>query len=63
MVVTIGQVEQEPADVVWVRAGLAGLKFHSPIDVARARLRRVAGQPAAAPAAGWLAELNDPYAR
>lgn len=63
VVVTIGQVEQAPADVVWVRAGLAGLKFHRPIDVQRARLRRVAGQVLAAPAAGWLAELNDPYGR
>ncbi len=63
VVVTIGQVEQVPADIVWVRAGLAGLKFHTPIDVARARLRRAAGQAAAAPSAGWMAELNDPYAR
>jgi hypothetical protein len=48
---------------VWVRAGLAGLKFHTPIDVQRARTRRVASQKAVPPSAGWLAELNDPYAR
>lgn len=63
VVVTIGQVEQAPAEVVWVRSGLAGLKFRTPIDVQRARTRRVAGQAAAPPSAGWLAELNDPYSR
>lgn len=63
VVVAIGQIEPIAADVVWVRGGLGGLRFHKPIDVARARLRRSAGDPLAPPAAGWLAELNDPYAK
>jgi len=46
-----------------VRGGLAGLRFHKPIDVAQARLRRSAGDVVTPPAAGWLAELNDPYAK
>ncbi|KQN31473.1 PilZ domain-containing protein [Sphingomonas sp. Leaf38] len=63
VVVAIGQVQSAAADVVWVRGGLAGLKFHKAIDVARARLRRGAGDTVTPPAAGWLAALNDPYAR
>jgi len=46
-----------------VRGGLAGLRFHKPIDVAQARLRRGAGDVVTPPAAGWLAELNDFYAK
>ena len=63
VVVTVGRVEQVAADVVWVRSGLAGLRFHAPIDVAVAKTRRPAGQVSAAPSAGWLAQLNDPYAQ
>ncbi len=63
VIVAIGQVQSAPADVVWVRGGLAGLKFHTPIDVARARSRRGADEKVTPPAAGWLAELNNPYER
>jgi len=63
VVVAIGQIAPVAADVVWVRGGLAGLRFHKPIDVAQARLRRSAGDVVTPPAAGWLAELNDPYAK
>ncbi len=63
VVVTIGRVEQVPADIIWVRTGLAGLKFQRPIDVVEARGRRPAGYKVVAPSAGWLAALNDPYAK
>ncbi len=63
VVVTIGRVEQVPADVIWVRTGLAGLRFHTPIDLAEARARRPAGYVSVAPSAGWLAALNDSYAK
>jgi hypothetical protein len=63
VVVTIGRVEQVPADVIWVRTGLAGLKFQTPIDIAEARARRPAGYKSVAPSAGWLTALNDPYAK
>lgn len=58
--VSIGQVEHAAADVVWVRAGKAGLRFREPLDVAAARRPRV-GDAALPPAAGWMAELNSPY--
>ncbi len=63
VVVTIGRIEQVAADVVWVRSGLAGLRFQAPIDVAEARARRPAGYRSVAPSAGWLAALNDPYVK
>ncbi len=63
VVVSIGRIEQVAADVVWVRSGLAGLRFHVPIDVAEARARRPAGYRSVAPSAGWLAALNDPYVK
>ncbi|MGA1798015.1 PilZ domain-containing protein [Sphingomonas sp. 4RDLI-65] len=63
VVVTIGRIEQVVAEVVWVRSGLAGLRFQAPIDVAEARARRPAGYRSIAPSAGWLAALNDPYAK
>ncbi|MGU3390180.1 PilZ domain-containing protein [Sphingomonas sp. M1A8_2b] len=63
VVLSIGRVEHLPADVVWVRAGLAGLRFHDPIDLALARTRRMAGHVSVPPSAGWLAALNDPYKR
>ena len=63
VVVAIGRIEQVAADVVWTRTGLAGLRFQKPIDVAEARTRRPAGASKVAPSAGWLAALNDPYAK
>jgi hypothetical protein len=62
VVVSVGQVEQAVADVIWVEGGLAGLSFQSPIDLHAARLRR-RGTPPPTPAAGWMAELNDSYRR
>ncbi len=61
VVIAVGRIEDVVADVVWVRAGLAGLRFHDPIDVALAKTRRLAGHVNAPPSAGWLAALNDPY--
>lgn len=61
VVVTIGQVEHAPADVIWVEAGLAGLSFHTPIDLAAARMRRARSSAVSPPAAGWMAELSSPY--
>jgi hypothetical protein len=60
LLVTLGQVDHAVAVVVWIRGGLAGLRFDAPIDVAAARLRR-ADCVVAAPVAGWLAALPDPY--
>jgi hypothetical protein len=58
--VTIGGVEHAAADIVWLEAGFAGLKFHSPIDLEVARSRRAPGKRHA-PAAGWIASLSSPY--
>lgn len=63
VVVAIGRIEQVVADVVWVRAGLAGLRFHKPIDLVLAKTRRLAGHVIASPSAGWLSALNDPYTK
>ena len=61
VVVDIGQVEHVPADVVWVRNENAGLRFHDPIDLKAARLRRKGDS--APPTSGWLADLNSAYRR
>ena len=61
VVVAIGSIAPTPANVAWVRSGLAGLSFQKPIDVPAARRRRANGVALPAPAAGWLAELNSPY--
>lgn len=63
VVIAIGKIEHVAADVVWVRAGLAGLRFHEPIDLILARTRRSAGHVTVPPSAGWMAALNDPYAK
>jgi len=60
VIVSMGQVEHVAADVVWVQGDFAGLNFHAPIDVARARLRpRDVVMPP--PTGGWLGELRDRY--
>ena len=59
--VSIGQIDHAAADIVWVRGGLAGLKFRRPIDLAAARTRRASGSVMAAPGAGWLGDLTDAY--
>ncbi|MEG3169303.1 MULTISPECIES: PilZ domain-containing protein [Sphingomonas] len=61
VVVAIGSIAPTAANVVWVRSGLAGLAFQTPIDVSEARRRRASGSTLRPPAAGWLAELNNPY--
>lgn len=61
VVVSLGRIEHAAADVVWVRSGLAGLRFQTPIDVAQARLRRATDRVVPPPAAGWLTDLNNPY--
>jgi len=63
VVVSIGSVEHAPADVVWVESGLAGLKFHEPIDVQEARKRNPNAASARPPKSGWMAELRSPYGR
>lgn len=60
--VSIGMIEHVGAQVVWVRAGQAGLHFHVPIDLAAARKRR-AGGALPAPRAGWIDSLRDAYNR
>ena len=63
VVVSIGRIDHQPADVVWVRAGQAGLKFHRAIDLAAARARSTTTGPLTPPAAGWMADLRSPYRR
>jgi hypothetical protein len=70
VLVTVGALESVGATVVWVRDGLAGLKFAHDIDPDEARARtaiparKPAGQKASAdtgPKAGWMPDLRDPY--
>ena len=61
--VSIGRVDHAPADIIWVRGGLAGLRFRRPIDLPKARMRRVGGAPTTPPGAGWLRDLGDAYRR
>lgn len=60
VVVSVGQAEPAAAEVKWVRDRLAGLAFHDPIDLAKARLRRTDGRLPAV-ASGWLTDLNDAH--
>lgn len=61
--VSIGEVDYAPAQVMWARDGVAGLRFLRPIDVGAARRRRAAAPAAsaAAPSSGWMANMPDAY--
>jgi hypothetical protein len=70
VLVTVGALQSVGATVVWVRNGLAGLKFASIIDPDDARAKaaiapRVAGGNAQeagdAPTPGWGTLLKNPY--
>lgn len=60
---SVGEVDHVPADLVWVRAGNAGLAFRSPIDLAAARRRRPADAARKSPSTGWLVGIDDAYRR
>ena len=60
--VSIGQVIRAPAQVVWVRGGIAGISFLEAIDVHSARQRGPVMQRGPT-RAGWLAALHHPAAR
>ena len=59
------------ATVVWVKDGLAGLKFAEPIEPEEARAKTMIApsraakppleSPAIAPRAGWIGDLRDAY--
>lgn len=71
VLVTVGALEAVGATVVWVHEGSAGLKFAHPInpDDARAKTAIPSRPPAAparttgaaAPTAGWMPNLSNPY--
>lgn len=57
--VTMGTLMRLAAEVVWVKAPLAGLHFDQHIDLAAARRPR--GVAAAQPSAGWMGGMRNPY--
>jgi hypothetical protein len=72
VLITVGALEAVGATVKWVRDGQAGLAFAQPIDPEAARdramiapRRSVSAKPhaAAAPRAGWIEGIRDPYRR
>lgn len=59
--ISMGQVENITAEVMWANAQLAGLRFDRAVDLEEARKpRRVT---AAAPRAGWIADMSNAYSR
>ncbi|MDF7774323.1 PilZ domain-containing protein [Sphingomonas sp. AOB5] len=56
--VSIGQVVDVPAIVMWVTPDAAGIRFGYPIDVAAARKRGTSYMPAQS---GWVGTMNDAY--
>ncbi|MCW3848423.1 PilZ domain-containing protein [Sphingomonas sp. LB-2] len=56
---SIGHVEDVDAEVMWVTADAAGIRFEDPIDLAAARRSRSAGVAQA----GWIGGMNDFYRR
>jgi hypothetical protein len=76
ILVSVGQLEEVGATVIWVRGDLAGLKFANVIDPDAARSKTIVqakGPPgiseqarsdpsgAATPSAGWIADLSNAY--
>jgi len=71
VLVSVGQLEQVGATVVWVKEDSAGLQFAEPIDPEAARSKTlVAGAPKREPGlesapdglgAGWIFDLSNPY--
>lgn len=60
LVVEIGQLSGVPAEVAWARGGFAGIRFLSPIDVARARRHKIAEGGVKT---GWLSDTRRPFQR
>lgn len=56
----IGQAPHVYATVMWIDGDSAGVRFHRPIDLARARKHRLAGHVAHT---GWMGQMNDAYRR
>jgi hypothetical protein len=74
LLVSVGALEAVGATVKWVADGWAGLAFAEEIDPDRARMRAAIAprnglspparrEPASAAAAGWVADLRNPYGR
>lgn len=75
VMISVGALESDSATVKWVRDGLAGLAFETPIDPEDARQKAaiapsVAAKPKAINSdtnsgakAGWVEELQNPYRR
>jgi hypothetical protein len=71
VLVTVGALQSVGATVVWVKDGLAGLKFAEPIEPEEARAKTMIApsraakppleSPAIAPRAGWIGDLRDAY--
>lgn len=71
VLVSVGSLEAVGATVMWAKEGWAGLKFATPIDPDKARVKAAvppksvaaAPRPASnrAPTAGWIRDLNNPY--
>ncbi len=71
VLVTVGALQSVGATVVWVKDGLAGLKFAEAIEPGEARAKTVIApsraanpaleRPAIAPRAGWIGDLRDAY--
>ncbi len=54
----LGRADPAAAEVVWVRGGLAGLRFAEPIDMVAARAKV---PTVTAPRTGWMADAVNPY--
>lgn len=55
LAVSIGQLDNIPAEVAWARGGFAGLKFLAPVDVQSARKHRGIATEVRA---GWMNEIR-----
>lgn len=56
--VSMGTLDDLPAEVMWAHARLAGLRFWKPVDLEAARRPRGAGTVAGA---GWMREIDNAY--
>ena len=62
--VTMGSLQELPAEVMWTSATLAGLHFtKGAIDLAEARKPRDRGATAAKASAGWINNIHHAYRR
>ncbi len=56
--VTMGQLEEMVAEVMWAKPALAGLRFRRIVDLEAARKPRGRGTGTSA---GWMTEVNHAY--